>query len=159
MAHSFTSAPPPPPPQPQPVASVVTFKVPSPNTKKKPIPYSSPVPTKKPPSAKNITAGSLPYTLPKASSPITARRVETPKLVLWNNKPSSLPVKAQDFEKAPPLVTNYISKPPDTISVHKLGPDLLTVVRRNGSPTSNSTNRWYDHQYDKRVQPLVINNV
>ena len=39
------------------------------------------------------------------------------------------------------------------------GPDKLSVVRRSGLHPSAPGNRWYDHDYDKRVKPLDVNEL
>jgi hypothetical protein len=70
--------------------------------------------------------------------------------------PVSFKMTANRFEKAPIMQLNYVAKPFDNTSIHTYGPGNITVLRRTSSQSVPNGNRWYDHDYRKNVQPLIV---
>jgi hypothetical protein len=92
-------------------------------------------------------------------SPTVAKQHETPQPTISKTLHSSLLVPASSFEKAPPLGRNYIAKSPDNHSLHNYVAGPLTIVRKSPLRHATSGNRWYDHDYDKRVKSISTSDV
>ncbi len=137
----------------KPVSSVVTYKLTSPFANEE-LKSPSPLPVRQLPSviAKKSATTILPE---KPSNPVIVNQHQSPR-------PKSIPsffATSNNFEKAPVIEINYIPKSPSSHSIHKYGPGTMSIVRRSASQFITPGNRWYDHDYDKRIKPLTINDV
>ena len=91
-------------------------------------------------------------------SPTVAQQHQTSQPASSKTIHTSLLVPASSFEKAPPLGRNYIAKSPDSRSLHNYVAGPLTIVRKSPLRHETSGNRWYDHDYDKRVKSINNND-
>jgi hypothetical protein len=65
-------------------------------------------------------------------------------------------VTASSLEKAPMIQLNYVVRSSDNKSIPTYGPGNITVIRRTSSQTVSHGTRWYDYDYNKNTQPLIV---
>jgi hypothetical protein len=92
-------------------------------------------------------------------SPVVVKQHQTPQRRMSNATQPSFLIQPNSFEKAPAIGTNYIAKPPDNHPLHSYASGPLTIVQRSPLRHITPGNRWYDHDYDKRVKLLIPNEV
>ena len=83
-------------------------------------------------------------------------RHQSPSLLTFRNTSSSHEAEAKSFSKAPIVVTNHVQKSTDDNSIHSYAPGRMSIVKRAPLQAAILGNRWYEHNYDKRIQ--TINN-
>ena len=127
-------------------------------------PYLPPPPPIRYSPSVTIKRSPPPVVTPKPPSPVLIEKsppvvVVQPRQTPQPTAPPSVLVPSNNFEKAPPMKINYIPKSPDTHSIHNYTSGPLTVVQRSSSVNVKPGNRWYDYDYDKRVKPLVVDDL
>ncbi len=140
----------------KPVSSVVTYQIAS-SVVNRELP-ASPQPVHHSTSML-VKKNSSPNSMENPLSPAVVKQHQTSQPIISKTTHPPLLAPANHFEKAPPLGRNYISKSPDNHSLHNYSAGPLTIVRKSPLRHATSGNRWYDHDYDKRVNSLTTNDV
>lgn len=64
-------------------------------------------------------------------------------------------IKSDEFERAPFIETNRVAKSPDKNAIYNYGPGPISIVKNSATRQGTAGNRWYDHDYDRRVKSLL----
>jgi hypothetical protein len=137
------------------VPTVISYKIRSPLVNEQLLSPTPPLP--RPPTVVRQKPF-VPVMIEKPTSPIAVTQYSSSPILLKSTSPP-LSTTADSFEKAPMMEMHYVAKSTDDNSVPTYGPGKMTIVRRTASQSITPGNRWYDHAFDKRVKPLVVENV
>ncbi len=132
----------------KPVSSAVMYKIASPVANNEVI--ASPLPS---------IHHSPSVSTKKPSFPVAGKQYQFFQPTIPERISPLLLVVSDSFERAPIMEINYVPQSPGSHSIHNYGPGTMSVVRHDSLQNTTPRNRWYDHDYDKRIKSLIINDV
>jgi len=99
----------------------------------------------------------------KSSIPISTEKPLSPvhqsaQPMIFTSLSSPLSATSDGYEKVPIIKTNYVAKSADSHSINNYEPGTISIVKRSSLRSAAPGNRWYDHDYNKRIKPLTVND-
>ena len=67
-------------------------------------------------------------------------------------------IRSDIFERVPFIEINRVAKSVDNNAIYNYGPGPISIVKHSALRQGTAGNRWYDHDYDKRVKSIVVND-